>query len=144
MWRDAWSRLRQTKYAESLLRRQVKQDVELAYNDTRASVRRLAELQVQITAAAEAYRQADQSYTVGLATNLERLTAQDQLLSSQLQYASESYDRKLFFLALLRQTGTLSEAAAPSSTLLSTTQSATAPVEATTTPPPSSRPATSP
>jgi outer membrane protein TolC len=143
--RDAWSRLRQTKYAESLLRRQIKQDVETAYNDTIASVRRLNELQVQITAAAEAYRQADQQYNVGLATNLERLTAQDQLLSAQLQYASESYDRKLFFLTLLRQTGTLSDAASPESKLLATTQPTTAPVEATTTPPaPTTAPATTP
>jgi outer membrane protein len=142
--RDAWSRLRQTKYGESLLRRQIKQDVETAYNDTIASVRRLNELQVQITAAAEAYRQADQSYTVGLATNLERLTAQDQLLSAQLQYASESYDRKLFYLTLLRQTGTLSEAVAPASKILTTTQPSTAPAEATTTPPPTTAPATGP
>ncbi len=134
--RDAWSRLRQTKYAESLLRRQVLENVETAYNDTIASVHRLTELQVQITAAAEAYRQADQQYNVGLATNLERLTAQDQLLSAQLQYASESYDRKLFFLTLLRQTGTLSDAAAPESRLLSTTQPTTGPAEAITTPAP--------
>jgi outer membrane protein len=139
--RDAWSRLRQTKYAESLLRRQVLENVETAYNDTLASVHRLSELQVQITAAAEAYRQADQSYTVGLATNLERLTAQDQLLSAQLQYASESYDRKLFFLTLLRETGTLSDAAAPKSRLLATTQPATGPLDAIQTP---ATPATAP
>jgi OMF family outer membrane factor len=140
--RDAWSRLRQTKYAESLLRRQVKQDVETAYNDTLASVKRLSELQVQIRAAAEAYRQADQSYTVGLATNLERLTAQDQLLSAQLQYASESYDQKLFYLTLLRETGTLSDTVAPGATVLSTTEPATAPAEAITTPAaPTTRPA---
>ena len=61
----------------------------------------------QQQAAQQAFNQADQSYTVGLATNLERVTAQEQLLSAQLQLTSAEFDRTLSFLSLARATGTL-------------------------------------
>jgi outer membrane protein TolC len=38
---------------------------------------------------------------------LERLTAQDQVLSAELQLASAEYDRKFLYLSILRQTGQL-------------------------------------
>jgi len=44
---------------------------------------------------------------IGLATNLERLIAQDQLLTAQLQYVSEQFTRKVSYLNLLRATGSL-------------------------------------
>ena len=66
------------------------------------------QLRTQLTAAEEAFRQADRSYTAGLATNLERLTAQDELLSTQLQLASEEFNFKVFYLQLARAIGTLS------------------------------------
>jgi outer membrane protein TolC len=44
---------------------------------------------------------------VGLATNLDRITAQDRLLSTQLQLAGEQFNRKVFQLTLLRATGRL-------------------------------------
>jgi outer membrane protein TolC len=64
-------------------------------------------LQVQLRAARQAFNQADQSYNVGLATNLERVAAQDQLLSAQLQLTSAQFDRTLSYLALARATGEL-------------------------------------
>jgi outer membrane protein len=105
--REAWSLYRQAGLSESLLRRQVTQDVQLAFQDLRANDERIAELGVQLRAAQQAFNQADQSYNVGLATNLERVTAQDQLLSAQLQLTSAEFDRTLAYLALARATGEL-------------------------------------
>ncbi len=106
--RLAWSLLRQAKLNESLTERQVLQDVRIAYENMLASQERLRELQVQLKAADEALLQAEQSYKAGLGTNLERLIAQDRLLSTQLQLTSERYDQKTFYLALLRSVGRLS------------------------------------
>ncbi|HEV8290480.1 MAG TPA: TolC family protein [Tepidisphaeraceae bacterium] len=106
--RLAWSLLRQAKLAESLTERQVLQDVRIAYENLLASQDRLRELQVQLKAAEEALTQAEQSWRAGLGTNLERLIAQDRLLSTQLQLTSERYDQKVFYLALLRAVGRLS------------------------------------
>lgn len=105
--RTAWSQLRQANLNESLIRRQIIQDVRVALQNLRTSRQRLKELQVQLEAAEEGFRQADQSYNAGLATNLERLTAQDQLLSAQLQMASEQYNLKIFYLDLQRVVGML-------------------------------------
>ena len=54
--------------------------------------------------------QAEETYNVGLSTNLERLTAQDQLLTAQLGLASEQFDHKFFYLVLLRTTGEMAQA----------------------------------
>jgi outer membrane protein TolC len=60
-----------------------------------------------VQAAEEALRQAEESYRAGLATNLERLTAQDAVLTAQLQLTSELFDHKVFYLTLLRAIGGL-------------------------------------
>ena len=125
--REAWSLYRQAALAESLLRRQVGQQVQLALQDLRANEERIAELQVQLRAAQQAFNQADQSYNVGLATNLERVAAQDQLLSAQLQLTSGEFDRKLAYLALARATGELRHRL-ETTTAGVTTQPATKPV----------------
>jgi len=129
--RLAWSLLRQAKLAESLTERQVLQDVRVAYENVLASQDRFRELQVQVKAAEEALLQAEQSYRAGLGTNLERLIAQDSLLSAQLQLTSERYDQKIFYLSLLRAVGALSirlpGEAAPT-TQPSTTRPATRPI----------------
>lgn len=105
--RQAWSRFRQAGMSESLLRRQVAQDVQLAYQDLVSAGSRIDELIVQVAAAQQAFNQADRSYTVGLATNLERVTAQGQLLNAQLQLTSARFDRTLSYLSLARATGAL-------------------------------------
>jgi outer membrane protein len=105
--REAWSFFRQALLVRSFLRRQVEQQVREAYHDLSASEARLAEQQVRLAAARQAFLQSDASYRVGLARNLERVAAQDALLDAQLQLASEEYDRKVFYLRLLRATGLL-------------------------------------
>lgn len=106
--RAAWSVLRQTKLLESATRRLVLEDVTIAYQNLMVSRDRLPELQVQVKAAEEARFLAEQQYRAGLARNLDVLAAQDQLLSSQLQFTSERFNQKVFYLTLLRAMGTLS------------------------------------
>jgi outer membrane protein len=108
--RTAWSEFRQASLSESLTRRQVVQDVDIAHQDLLATGRRLDEARTQLAAAEQAFIQADRSNAIGLATNLERLIAQDQLLTAQLQYVSEQFARKVSYLNLLRATGSLRNA----------------------------------
>jgi len=108
--RQAWSQWRQAKLSESLTRKTILQETETAYDNFKTSQTRLSELQTELAAAQEAYRQAESAYGIGLATNLERLTSQDVLLSTQLQLASEEFDLKAFYLQLRRATGRLRSA----------------------------------
>jgi outer membrane protein TolC len=103
--RNAWSQLRQARLAESLTRRLINQQVQVAYEDFTATGKRISELKIEAEAAAEALRQAEQAYAAGLATNLDRIQAQDLLLTAQLQLVVEQYRYKLDYLRLLRQVG---------------------------------------
>ena len=125
--RTAWSQLRQAALFESNLTRQVVRDVELTYQSLGASEERLAELQTQVAAAQQAFDQADASYGVGLATNLERVVAQNALLNAQLQLASEEFERKVAYLDLLRAMGLLREEVEDRSARLPTTRATTQP-----------------
>jgi outer membrane protein TolC len=105
--REAWSFYRQAKLIEQRLERQIKSDIETNFVEIIASDNRLKELNLQVDAAQQAYDQADQSYRVGLATNLDRVAAQSVLLQAQLDRSNEFYDRKLRQLQLLRTAGVL-------------------------------------
>jgi outer membrane protein TolC len=105
--RTAYSFVRQAQAYESLTRRQAAEQVKVAYEDLDASGQRLREFQAQMAAAREASALADQAYDVGLGTNLERLIAQDRLQQAELALAAESLNRKIMYLRLVRQTGTL-------------------------------------
>lgn len=105
--REAWSVFRQAVLQYSLFRRQIRRDIEAAVADYAASQRRVDELRIQVAAAQEALRQAEAAYQTGLGTNLERVTAQDELLSAQLRAASEDFTRKLTYLALVRAGGAI-------------------------------------
>lgn len=122
--RTAWSFFRQAAFAASLTRRQVIQDIEIAHEDFLSSARRLDESRTQLVAAEQAFTQADRSNEIGLATNLERLIAQDQLLTAQLQFVSEQFARKVSYLNLLRATGSLRSALESMTTTRPTTQEA--------------------
>ena len=103
--RTAWSQYRQAKLDESRTSRSIENDVRGAHENLTSSDKQIAELRVQRAAAADAFRQAEESYKVGLATNLERVAAQDALLSAELQLATEQYNRKVLYLTLLRASG---------------------------------------
>jgi outer membrane protein len=105
--RTAWSKLRQSLYQEWLLIRQVQHDVKSAWQTTDSSRRRIIELRTEVAASQEALRQSTQRYGVGLAINLDVLNAQDTLLTSQLDLATEEFNRKIYYLDLLRSLGRL-------------------------------------
>jgi outer membrane protein TolC len=107
--RSALSRLRQARLDESSTRRTVEQDIRLAHSNLQSSAEQLKELQISRDAAREALRQAEGNYAAGRATNLERLVAQDQVLSAELQLATATYSQKLFYLNLQRVTGRISD-----------------------------------
>ena len=107
--REAWSLLRRAALFESMTTRQASHDVQVAYENVVASRARLTDLRTQVGAARDALNQAEASYRVGLATNLERLIAQSQLLNAELQLATEQYDQSLLLLDLTRFTGRLGQ-----------------------------------
>jgi outer membrane protein TolC len=106
--RQAWSQFRQAKMAESQTHRKVVEDVEIAYHNLQASYQRLKELEVEFAAAEAALHLAEEQFNAGLATNLERLRAQDQRLLARLRLVSEQSNQKVFYLDLLRAIGRLS------------------------------------
>ena len=116
--RTAWSQLRQAWLTERATRRQAAEQVQVAYENIEDSRRRIVELHVEVEAAQEALRQAENAYAAGLGTNLDRLTAQDQLLTAQLSLVGEEFNFKVFYLDLLREQGRmpLPESAVPLTT----------------------------
>lgn len=106
--REAWSVFREAVLRHQLTRRQARSDVERAFDRFTSSNARITELSAQVRASEASLRQAEASYSAGLATNLERISAQDQLLTAQLRAATESFERKLAYLGLLRACGRLS------------------------------------
>jgi outer membrane protein TolC len=105
--RLAWSDLRVAKLNELTTRRLVTEQVSNAYEQLAANEKKLVELQTQVAAATEALRLAEQSYQAGLSTNLDRLSAQDNLLTAELGLVNAQFDRKLYYLSLLRSVGDL-------------------------------------
>lgn len=103
--KQAWSRLRQAALQESYTRRQVLNDVQTSYENLMTADRRITELTDEVAAADEAFRQSQSAFKNSLAIYLDVLTAQDQLLSAQLQLTSAQFDRTVYYLDLLRQTG---------------------------------------
>jgi outer membrane protein TolC len=108
--RDAWSRLRQAALFESYLRREIEQGVRTAYDNLLTSEIVLLDLGREVHASEQAYQEAVQEEKSGLAIPLDVLTAQDALLNSRLQYASESFNRTIFLLDLIRSLGDLDPA----------------------------------
>ena len=104
---DAFSFLREAKLRQSLLARSIRRDVEVAHTNLRTGVDRVAALRQQLAAADEAFAQAEALYDAGLATNLERVTAQDQRLRTALSLENAELDLGIFRLDFLRVTGTL-------------------------------------
>lgn len=109
--RTAWSQFRQSLLRHSLTTREIRRDVEIAHSDLLATHARIAEIGNQLRAAKEALRQAEASYGAGLGTNLERITAQDQLLATQVRLAREEFSGKIAYLVAMRAAGVLTQVA---------------------------------
>jgi outer membrane protein TolC len=105
--RTAYSRLRQAHQAETALRRTVLRELRVAMEDLHGDRRQVEQLRVRAAAAREAMRQADAAYKAGFGTNLERLIAQDQLLSAQLALTEKKFGHIVDYLRLMRTVGML-------------------------------------
>jgi outer membrane protein TolC len=105
--RTAYSRLRQARFAESNMQRSVLKDLKVALEDLHDDAKQIEQLTIQVKSAQEGVRQADAAFNAGLGTNLERLVAQDALLSAELALATEQFNRNVDYLRLLRMTGIL-------------------------------------
>lgn len=105
--RTAWSQLRQAGLNESLVRRQIVEEVRLAHENLAAALGTLERLRTQEQAARDGLRQASEAAKAGVGTDLERLVSQDQYLSAQMQVVTQSYTAKIAYLQLLRTTGHL-------------------------------------
>ena len=110
--RTAWSRLRQAALSESLVRRQVLNDVRVAYENLATADRRIREYEEQVATSREALEQARNAFANSLAINLDVLVAQDQVLNSELLLTGAQFDRTVFYLDLVRATGELTDVAA--------------------------------
>lgn len=110
--REAWSRYRQALLAQSLVRRSVLRDVQVAHADLATATRRIAELRSEDAAAQDALRLAQSAFTNNLATNLDVLTAQDRALAAQLDLTTAEFDRDTAYLDLVRATGGIQDFAA--------------------------------
>jgi outer membrane protein TolC len=105
--RTAYSRLRQARLAESGLQRTVLRELRVATEDLRSDQQQIEQLGIRVAAAREAMRQADAAYSAGLGTNLERLVAQDQLLSAELALTEKQFNHIVDYLRLVRAVGLL-------------------------------------
>lgn len=85
--RDALSRLREAREAWALGRRAVRRDVLDAAERLDSARRRIGALVVRRDAARRSLDHAEGLWAAGLGTNLERLAAQDELLSADLELA---------------------------------------------------------
>jgi outer membrane protein TolC len=105
--REAWSKLRQAALYQAELRRQIDRDVQVAFDSLTTAQTELTSLDQEVQAASDALDQSEQLLKNQLAIPLDVLTAQDTLLTAQLNYASENISRTIFYLDLLRITGQL-------------------------------------
>lgn len=106
--RGSWSRFRQQVLLYRSLEREAQRDVETAALRLLAAESLIEELRAQVAAASLALELAEAAYAAGLGTNLERIVAQDALLSAELETVSAEFDAKIAYLELLRACGTIS------------------------------------
>jgi outer membrane protein TolC len=107
--RTALSELREARDRLSLARRAVQRDVLESWTAFDAARRRIEAVLVRLDAAQRAVDQADGLWSAGLATNLERLVAQEEQLTAELDLASAEIGRKAAWLDFSRAQGALHE-----------------------------------
>lgn len=105
--RTAYSRLRQARLAELHAQRQVVKDLIVAVENLRKDDQQINQLNIQVQATSESLKQSDAAVNAGIGTNLERLIAQNGLLSAELSLSAAEFNRNVDYLRLLRVTGSL-------------------------------------
>ena len=105
--RAAWSQYRSAGLAREQTRRTVTDDVNEQYQNVHDAREQVDELTVEVAASRKAVDLAERGYQLGSASNLDRLTQQDNLLTAELNLVNERYSLKSSYLALLRASGQL-------------------------------------
>jgi outer membrane protein TolC len=105
--RYAWSKLRQAALYQSELMRQIDRDVQVSFDNFTTARQELVSLQKEVQAASDSLNQSEQLLKNQLAINLDVLTAQDTLLTAQLNYTTEAINCTIYYLDLLRISGQL-------------------------------------
>jgi outer membrane protein TolC len=105
--RAAWSQYRAAGLTREQTRRTVTDDVNEQYANLHDAREQVAELKVEVAASQKAVDLAERGYQLGSASNLDRLTQQDNLLTAQLNLVNEQFSEKSSYLALLRASGAL-------------------------------------
>ena len=114
--RQAWSQYRSAALTQEQLKRQIDQNVQIAYVNLDLAHTELAELEIEVIAARDEYYLAQMLYKNGGGTYLNVLQAQATLLSTQLQLTTEQFAQKTAYFNLLRTAGKLSYASLRSAT----------------------------
>ena len=103
----AESRHRQAILDLEELKRQVGIDVHSAWLTLQSDLAQVKTLETSVTSADENHRLVREEYRSGLATNLEVITGQNQLLSARLELERQRYQVKLDWIALRLAQGLL-------------------------------------
>jgi protease secretion system outer membrane protein len=114
--RQAWSEFRSAALTQSQLRREIDQNVRIAYVNLDFNHRELKELETQVVAARDEYFYSLMVYRNGSGTYLNVLQAQATLLSTQLQLTTAQFTQKTAYFNLLRTAGELTYASVQSAT----------------------------
>jgi outer membrane protein len=114
--RQAWSQFRVAALTQAQLKRQIDQNVQIAYVDLGLARDELVELQTEVLAARDELYLAQMLYKNGGGTYLNVLQAQATLLSTQLQLTTEQFAQKTAYFNLLRTVGNLTYASVTSAT----------------------------
>lgn len=99
--------MRAAKQAHVRAKRAASTDVEDARARFDEVERRAAAVVVRVDAARRSLEQAEALWQTGQGTNLERLVAQDELLSAELELTTADLDRKVRHVEILRAAGTI-------------------------------------
>lgn len=108
--RTAYSKLRQAMLEEQMLRRRIHEQVRIALSNWLTSQQLVRDTRTETKAARAAFLQARHSFQVGLATNLDVITAEDRYLAANLAYQQAKYNTCVDMLNLLRESGRLTYA----------------------------------
>jgi outer membrane protein len=108
----AKSKLRQAELARDELARQVELEVKNAFLTLQSDLATLATLQASVEAADENCRLLLEEYRQGLATNLEVVTGQNQLLSARLNLEHQQIQVRIDWVALKLTQGLVPEGSA--------------------------------
>jgi len=114
--RQAWSQYRTAALTQEQLKRQIDQNVQIAYVNLDLAHAELTELQTQVVAARDEYYLALMLYKNGGGTYLNVQQAQATLLTTQLELTTEEFAQKTAYFNLLRTAGMLSYASLQSTT----------------------------